>query len=201
MRYLQSHYDEGSGSATMKLEIFASQSASQVGFVDFWAKQYRYGLERLYNDNIGKPLNEARIWNLFKWKNGNEKIAENKKTSIRKVYLAELHNLPSLTSAEDGKMYLRKLKGGAIWNIFWLHCLNHAIFPIFDQHTYRAMALILSLKPSELPVDNKTKTTIYFDQYIPFLRKFDAIDEKKWKTLDEALFAYGRFLKKGLSGK
>ena len=182
----------------MKLEVAQFVSANETDFVAFWSKEYSYDLEHLYDENIEKPLNENRVWALYKWKNGTEEIAKKKQQSIQTVYLPELNNLPALSSHEDGKKYLASLRGGTIWNIFWLHCINQKLFPIFDQHTYRAMAKICGLSLSEIPDSRPQKIQTYFDCYIPFIKKFPNSSDRE---IDKALFAYGRFLKRGLSGK
>jgi hypothetical protein len=140
-------------------------------FVSFWSARYRYENEDLYDDNIGKPLTPPRVWQLFQWKNGTLNIAPRKRQSVETVYLPRLQSLPTLRNHNDGRTYVERLGGGAIWNIFWLHCLNRELFPIFDQHTYRAMASIEGLPIREIPSTCEEKTAIYFDQYIPFLTK------------------------------
>ncbi len=182
----------------MKLEIAKLSKVPQAQFVSFWCAQYYYDLEHLYDDNIDQPLTEDSVWDLYKWKNGTVKIAAKKQKSIRSVYLPELARIPSLTTLHDGQDYLTKIAGGAIWNIFWIHCINPRLFPIFDQHTYRSMAEIDSLKQAEITSAHKKKIDVYFKQYIPFTKKFIGICAR---DLDKALFAYGRFLKKGFSGK
>ena len=182
----------------MKLEIVQFVTASPVDFASFWSAQYRYELEPLYDNNIGQPLTEDRVWHLYKWKNGTEEIAANKKQSIRTVYLPELGSIPSLTTLQEGRDYLARLSGGAIWDIFWLHCVNPDLFPIFDQHTYRSMAKLETMSQTEIPANRSNRIDSYFNQYIPFTKKFPSIRPRE---LDRALFAYGRFLKKGLSGK
>ena len=182
----------------MKLEVAKFESATPVDFVSFWSKQYQYDLEYLYNDNIGLPLTNDRVWHLYKWKNGSEKIAAQKQKSIQTVYISQLENIPNLKTHREGQDYLATLSGGAIWAIFWLHCVNPQLFPIFDQHTYRSMARIEALPTAEIPDNRKAKIAAYFQLYIPFTKKFKDTSDRE---LDRALFAYGRFLKRGLSGK
>ena len=167
-------------------------------FVDFWAQQYSDRLEHLYEQNINRPLTEERVWSLFRWKNGTERIARQKAESIQTNYLAELGRTPVLRNIDDGRAYLAQLRGGPIWNIFWLHCLRPELFPIFDQHTYRAMACIEQLEPRELPDARRRKIEIYLGQFIPFRRNFGDAD---LRSVDKALFAYGRFLKWGFAGR
>ena len=182
----------------MNLQIPKWQPAGISDFVTFWADTYSDDLEHLYNDNIGQKLNEDRVWSLYKWKNGSEHISEKKQQSIRTIYLPKLGELPVLTTPDSGKLYVQNLHGGAIWDIFWLHCVNPPLFPIFDQHTFRAMAKIDGLTPAEIPDTRNKKLQIYFDQYIPFVQRFQ---NQKPRQIDKALFAYGRFLKWGFAGR
>ena len=147
----------------------------------------------LYDENIGQPLSEERIWQLYRWKNGTSRIAEKKKQSIRLTYISALPDLPSLCSRDDGRSYADSLNCGGIWDIFWLHCLAPNLFPIFDQHTYRAMARIKGIIPSEIETARRRKLAAYFDVYLPFVDSFG--NDIPPRDLDKALFAYGRFLK------
>lgn len=179
----------------MRLEVLQAECAEVSRFIDFWSEQYSYHLEHLYDDSCGRPLTEERVWNLYKWKNGSEKIAAQKRRAIENVYIRELSCLPSLCTLDDGQGYLATLKGGPIWGIFWLHCINPTLFPIFDQHTYRAMARIKSFSPVEIPSSRNGKISAYFERYVPFTKEFGDVDRRK---LDKALVTYGAFLKKGL---
>ena len=184
---------------SLKFEVVKRVSTDGKDFVNFWRKQYFYDLEYLYDENIEKlPLDENAVWALFKWKNGTEEIAQKKKQSIIRVYLPQLKKLPTLKSLQDGKNYLVCLHGGAIWDIFWLHCSNPRLFPIFDQHTYRSMAKISGMTLGEIPSTRSEKIRSYFEEYIPFTKQFR---NASLRDLDRALFAYGRFLKRGLSGR
>lgn len=184
----------------LKLEIVKYVLAkTKSEFVVFWSKQYFYEREYLYDENIGKTsLDKGSVWKLFRWKNGTEEIAQMKKQSIKDTYLPQLKKLPSLKSLKDGDNYLVTLHGGPIWDIFWLHCINPELFPIFDQHTYRSMAKISGLPLTEIPKARPQIIRSYFDKYIPFTKQFTKVTRR---DLDKALFAYGRFLKRGLGGK
>src|ERR1035437_1959077 len=105
----------------MNLQIIDFKSTSANEFIDFWSSRYSYPLEHIYDDNIGKTLTEQRVIDLFEWKNG-RKISGNKVASIQRNYLPKLvQQKPG--SIEEGRVYLASLGGGAVWGIFWLHCL------------------------------------------------------------------------------
>lgn len=154
-------------------------------FIDHWSSRYRYSDEEKYDNNIGKPLTEQSRLELFEWKNGSG-LSERKLQSI-------LKNYPLSFAGNKEERYLNHNKsGGAIWNIFYLHCLEPESWPIFDQHTFRAMKFIISGEFVEIGKTNKHKYDSYRNEYLPFLRMLNLPDNRK---LDKALFAFGQFLK------
>lgn len=180
----------------MNLQIFNLAPADSEQFVTFWSARYSYPNPHLYLDNIGQTLTADRVWKLYQWKNGTSKISAKKKQSIQTTYIAALDKLPNLRTIDDGKHYVKELGGGGIWDIFWLHCIAPCLFPIFDQHTFRAMETIKTAVASEIPTSRDRKLQSYFDDYLPFLSKFGTLDKR---NVDQALFAYGRFLKSGFA--
>ena len=174
----------------MDLPVFQKLLVPKSKFISFWSKQYYYPKDHLYNNNIGKTLTEARIWELFLWKNG-KPLSEKKKLSVRDNFIRESDNIPSNHDKFTLKSYFNK-SGGTIWRIFWLHCNQPNIFPIFDQHVYRAMATIEQWEDVELPLSNRDKVKKYINFYLPFWKEFTAFPSKK---VDEALWSYGKFLK------
>lgn len=154
-------------------------------FINHWEKKYFYSEENKYNYNIGYPLTEKSRLELFEWKNGSI-ISQKKFKSI-------MENYPLVYNGDREERYLNyKKEGGAIWNIFYLHCLEPDKYPIFDQHTYRAMIYIKTGKIIEIKSTNKQKYEIYIKEYIPFIKSLKGFDNRK---LDKALFAFGQFLK------
>ena len=176
----------------MKLPILKYHFVHADEFIVFWSEQYEYTNEHLYDENIGKELTEERIWNLFLWKNGRP-LSEKKRKSVRENYINEKITIPSNPSIPFLKEYLN-LPGGAIWRIFWLHCNYPKKFPIYDQNVHRAMANLEGWKNIEIPSYNKEKVENYLNKYLPFWSVFADFDSKK---VDEALWAYGQFIKLG----
>ena len=165
---------------------------SHKDFVSSWAPVYEYKLELLYDRNIGKELNPTRIEVLFLWKNGGT-IAARKLASVRRNFVdrrGELDDLDEATSAEDFLRHFRN--GGAIWRIFWLHLWKPDLYPIFDQHVYRAMTWIRSGVPGEIPVADPKKIRSYLDDYLPFHAEFTGLDQR---LVDKALWACGKCMK------
>lgn len=164
---------------------FEIKAQDKEAFVAHWAAKYNYPAGEKYTENIGKPLTERSRQALFEWKNGS--VLSNAKMA------GVVENYPLDFNGDKRARYLNHRElGGAIWNIFYLHCLDPATWPIFDQHTYRAMRYIQTGQITEIGYTSKQKYSVYVDEYIPFLRNFDG---HELRQLDKALFAFGQFLK------
>jgi hypothetical protein len=188
-----------------RIFICEAVAAEQNRFLEFWASQYRYELEHLYETNISiKPFTDNAIWSLFEWKNGGT-IAEKKKKPVRNFiahkeddFVKQATQFAPTNSDEPAvlaKEFLTLFStGGAIWRIFWLHCCNQA-FPIYDQHVHRAMVFIEEGRIEELDdaseKKDKKKVELYLTKYLPFHAQFSG-DQRK---IDKALVTFGRFLK------
>jgi hypothetical protein len=91
---------------------------------------------------------------------------------------------------------LQDKKGfGFIWSIFVLHCFYPKIYPLFDQHVYRAYKFLVS--------DGKEITKFAPDdwnEYMNYKVFFSNILSNiniHYSQLDRALWAYGKHLKQG----
>lgn len=177
-------------------QTFNVINSNEADFVRFWSQHYNYPDNYLYDENIDLSPSEQRTKNLYRWKNGTD-LSRKKAQSVEAIYVAETNKGPPSVDRSTGRAYLDTLKGGAIWDIFWLHCLDKAAFPIFDQHTYRAMAKITRQSPPEIPVSRTDKLNAYFTTYLSFVDGFSRTIDRR--ELDKALFAYGRFLKSDFS--
>ena len=175
----------------MQFPVFIETIVNKSEFINFWSKQYDFKNEHLYNQNIGKELNEDRIWALFRWKNGGP-LSKKKQVSIKENFINEQIGIPSNLNNYNLRIYLKK-PGGAIWRIFWLHCNNPKIYPIYDQHVHRAMAKLKRWdRDLVIPSQNREKVEMYINSYLPFWSEFTEFPSKK---VDEALWSYGKFLK------
>jgi hypothetical protein len=174
----------------VQLPVFREDFVNKSEFINFWSKQYSFENEHLYDDNIGKELIEDRIWALFRWKNG-KPLSGKKRASVKENFINEKIKIPQYLDNTVLSTYLNR-PGGAIWRIFWLHCNNPNIYPIYDQHVHRAMAKIKAWEEPEIPPQNRVKVEMYIKHYLQFWREFL---EFPAKPVDEALWAHGKFLK------
>ena len=164
---------------------FQIQSKDKAEFLQHWASKYRDPNEKKYLSNIDKSLTNESLQELFEWKNGSI-ISTTKLRSITENY-------PLSFKGDPAERYLNHKKpGGAIWNIFFLHCLNPKKWPIFDQHSYRAMRYLKTSNITEIGNTNRLKYVAYQCEYIPFFKEFSSSNSRQ---IDMALFSFGQFLK------
>jgi hypothetical protein len=90
-------------------------------FLDHWSERYRDPKSRdrdKYDPYVGEPLTAPSRLHLFEWKNGSS-LSKSKRNSVSKNYPL------SFAKNEMEKRYLDpKASGGAIWNIFYMHCID-----------------------------------------------------------------------------
>jgi hypothetical protein len=167
---------------------FAIQFNSLEEFLDHWSARYperNFGDRDKYDPFVGKRLTEPSRLHLFEWKNGS-KISKAKSASVSKNYPL------SFPKSELEERYLNPQRsGGAIWNIFYMHCIDPVTWPIFDQHTYRAMHFMKTGDLKEIPFAKAKVYKSYKEEYIPFVTNLNS-DQRR---IDKALFAFGQFLK------
>ncbi|MHB1422159.1 MAG: hypothetical protein ACYC3I_02960 [Gemmataceae bacterium] len=157
-------------------------------FVQFWERFYFGYDENFYRENIGQPLTEKRIADWFEWKNG-KPLSRNASQTIKRYSSAKeriCDKADALTLAE----FLNR-QGGPIWRIFWLHLQHPKVFPIYDQHVHRAMAILLKWAEIELPSYNPKKVRIYLGEYHPFFKQFEGCEHR---PVDRALWTFGQLL-------
>src|SRR6266511_1632125 len=176
----------------MSMVIYQPVEADRAAFVQFWSARYFYPKEELYDKNIGRELTEARILELFTWKNGTP-LSKLKRAAVMRNYGAKGTELSRIPRDESvAKLLSRFAKGGAIWRIFWLHCWQPRRFPIYDQHVHRAMRFIQDGVLEEIGGTDRAKVRSYLDNYMQFHSKFNGQDPR---LVDKALWAFGKFLK------
>jgi hypothetical protein len=167
---------------------FAIECSSLEIFLDHWSAKYRYPKysdAEKYDPYVGKDLSTSSRLHLFEWKNGSA-LSKAKLTSVSVNYPL---SFPKHMLEER---YLNpRTGGGAIWNIFYMHCIDPEAWPIFDQHTYRAMHFMKTGRIAEIPSAKFRIYESYKNEYLPFVRLLNSHQRK----IDRALFAFGQFLK------
>lgn len=165
---------------------FSIEFDSPERFLEHWSRNYPDSYDPVkYEPYVGRPLSEASRLLLFEWKNGSV-LSKRKRVSVLKNY-----PLSFPRDALERRYLNARSAGGAIWNIFYMHCIDPASWPIFDQHTYRAMNFMKTGRLAELPQRKAEIYEVYKNEYVPFVRLLNS-DLRK---IDRALFSFGKFLK------
>ena len=179
-------------------------SFDATNFVATWGKLYNYPDYDVYTKLLrNKFLDSDDLYKLFKWKNRMDLSGKKRETyeSKIKIHLGLINKYrQERKSIEISYEGFKNIP--AIWRIFLLHIIQPLVYPIFDQHVYRAYAVINKLDKKELPLNNKEKFRIYDDLYVPFF--FDFGGENKQNDyvanynnfeIDKALWAFGKAFK------
>jgi len=175
----------------VQLIIYEPVEADAKAFIDFWAARYTGYDDDFYYANVGQQLTEARILDLFEWKNG-RRLSQEKLDSVLRNFVARRAELDQIRQDESAAALLSRFsEGGPIFRIFWLHCWQPTQFPIYDQHVHRAMRFIQAGVREEIPEKEPDKIEAYLDQYMPFHSQFDGI---AYRAVDKALWSFGKFI-------
>jgi hypothetical protein len=179
------------------IKLTPSEPISPLEFVRFWSSCYDYGSlkENLYLRAIRKkPMSLQDLEGLFEWKNGG-RLSEKKKKGLKKI-TDKMVLINKLKSKFNFDVFRKEFNfiSGAIWKIFLLHVIAPDKYPIFDQHVYRAFCFLTEGSIKEIPKRNADKERFYFEEYLVFFNELSAKGVSRKKT-DEALWAFGKFLK------
>ena len=166
-------------------------------FIDCWSKYYDYRGNEIYFKHLNKnPLETEDIRELFKWKNG-MRLSTLKGISFETKIMPRLEIINNLK--QERRITFQIINDSfhdvsAIWKIFLAHIVNPRRFPIFDQHVYRAMIYLQTQKIEELKNYDQVKLEKYQNEYLKFFNNIST-EISDYKKYDEAMWAFGRFLK------
>lgn len=179
--------------------MLVQKNCSAAEFVDFWYPFYEYDSENLYSDNIYKTnYSNDDLKSLFTWKNG-MRLSINKNSSLERKILRKLNTVNQLKtnfSIQDYNDAFAELS--TIWKIFLLHCIQPKIYPIFDQHVYRAMKFVQHQTIKEVLKSEDQKYRQYFDDYLSFFNLLVDESGRDYINVDRALWVFGKSLKLSL---
>jgi len=181
----------------MKLPVFKIEWTNNPKvFINQWSQLYNYPLEKLYSERILlHEYTEEDIRQLFIWKNGTP-LSIRKAESLQTKIICKIKLINDLKKQFRLELFRSEFSNvSAIWKIYLLHLIAPGLYPIFDQHVYRAYHYIQNQFISEIPSSNRQKEIDYFDNYVYFFRKLEKLSNSPSKNIDEALWAFGKFLK------
>ena len=189
----------------MEYPIFHFQNVSAAEFVKRWSAEYRRKekpvVRGLYNQNMAiRPCTEESITNLLHWKNGStfKGRFSGKKAKLVKEIVGKLEVVNQLEAQWDDQLFKEQLRpdnNGPIWKLFLLHVIQPAIFPIFDQHVYRAQIYLQTTNIVELSKTRKSRFNLFINDFMPLFNELKKETKASVKEVDEAMWAFGKFLK------
>lgn len=198
-----------------EIDNFNLQMARE--FVEFWSQFYDYRVPLLNGEgdidyfaelNVDGKLDQQNISRLLRWKDprlltettlhGKNKGKQNNTVAKVVALVAKLNEFRqgSITDCEARCMVDGIFKQGIVYRVFLLHIAKPHLYPMGDQHVFRVFAL-----------HNRTKVPTDWSSYDCFRRYFaklaaaTGVDEelknvRDLKRIDNALMAFGQFLKK-----
>jgi hypothetical protein len=185
------------------LNINIKPVESLKDFCDVWSTLYtdkaKDGL--LYYPAIKDSIiNEKLLLDYFVWKNG-YRLSIPKENSINNNILSKLDEINALRDSKTSNLESIRLSFpnvSDIWFITLAHLINPREFPVFDQHVYRAYKFIEKQTIDTPEYDKETKRlSLYTELYLPFFKTLASTDTTvEAKKLDEALWAFGKFIGK-----
>lgn len=176
-------------------------------FIHDWSLRYDYqNGEQDYDGNINQQWinlnnqdNETRLWTLFKWKFVNNRNGENVLGKIEWfANQRQLHANAAIIVDNAEQEYTNLDTTSPIYDIFFMHCLDRVNWPVYDQHTHRAMRYMMHGHQENF---SDPSMDVYLNIYKNFV--FDQLaygnqDSGYLRKIDKALFAFGKFLKSKL---
>jgi hypothetical protein len=95
----------------VQLIIYEPVGADPKVFVDFWAARYTGYDDDFYYANVGQELTQARILDLFEWKNG-RRLSEEKRDSVLRNFVARRGELDQIGQDEAAAALLSRFSEG-----------------------------------------------------------------------------------------
>lgn len=165
-------------------------------FIRYWDSMYDYKLEPIYAKYIGNALHEEGIRKLYEWKNGIENIMTGKKGTTVEFIQAQLPSLWDLRENWNEEQFNKQFeKIGLVWRVFLMHIIHPERFPIYDQHVLRAYRYLQEGKVIQEKITDKS-IIHYREHYTPFFLNLVQVSHNLGrKQVDNALWAFGKFLK------
>jgi len=178
-------------------------------FIQFWQQYYSESTypekEYLYHLKKDGSLTPEDLLYLLEWKNA-KPLSQKKQLIYEKAKknldrLMKYRNLGRFKADHEFELYSlvsEIVRTGLIWKIFLMHVARPDDFPLFDQHVYRSYYFLKNgeIIDRTLTEDDKNLYQEYFS-YVTKIRDDTSLD---LRTIDKALFAFGKFLKEHKGG-
>ena len=178
------------------------QTTDWSTFIQFWETIYNYSSSSDAYDKyvVNRPVNfiltDSHIRELYQWKNNTgETLAAPKAASVEKNIVAHIDVIQQLAVTWDDDTFVQYFgEMRTIWQTFLMHIIQPDLFPIFDQHVYRAYAYLQWGEVSELKGTVKHQIALY-ETYQRFFKEIQSTSQCPPRSLDKAFWAFGKFIK------
>ncbi len=186
------------------------KEVSAGDFVQYWSQFYKERTKypnRVYIEILknNKYLLKENIDWLFEWKKGNPWQGNRKLASIGKIEVSKVNTFREkiTVNSSDIEEYYTYSKGlfpnGFVYRIFLFHISRPLEFPIIDEYVVAAYNYFTTDNMTTSPTGKNYQK--YKKEYIEFFNTIhreaglaENLQEKK--LVDNALMAFGQFLKK-----
>ncbi len=105
-------------------------------------------------------------------------------------------NIPNVLEGNEPKVLIEmkeKSGFGFIWGLFILHSFYPKIYPLYDQHVYRAYKYIQN--PNAALTNTAPNSWLEYYKYTCFFKELVSKGNYSERRVDRALWAYGKYLK------
>lgn len=144
-----------------------------------------------FTDNCGLNYRFTNRWGV------NSPVGYNNWLELTNNQEKLLKEVPSIFPEKPPKIFdemIQKKGFGFIWASFVLHSIYPEVYPLYDQHVYRAF--IKSQYPNQKsPQTAKTTWSAYTEYRSFFIKQSKDVQLPYW-IVDRALWTYGKHLKK-----
>lgn len=206
----------------LNLERFTDFNADELNqFVNCWASYYRYSVKKMtlsgkvsdeeidyFSEiNFNNDLTQENVINLLRWKDpkylsnhilsGPNEGSSNDRVDRVVDKLSELNQFrrSEITSDDFKKITSQFFPNGIIWEIFIFHICKPLSYPIADQHVFRSYHYHNNCQLND-GWEKYEKYRKYFHGMFKMMPETIGDELHRRKKLDNALMAYGQFLKK-----
>jgi hypothetical protein len=185
-------------------------------FVAFWNGFYNYRIKVFGEDsdinylaelNIGADLNDDNVRRLLRWKDphhlterilsGPSEGQPNKRVARVLDALDTINRFRqgSISETAMQEMVVSLFPSGLVFQVFIMHIARPHIYPIADQHVFRAYGVHHGIEPHAT-----WDTYLGYTQYFAEIARVLQIDRSpentaSLKRIDNALMVFGQFLK------
>ena len=197
-----------------RIFILEKKETKITDFINFWEKIYdnvnkniKFRDNDYYWNNIGIkgenliPLKQENIKPLFLWKNG-KNLSKNKLNIVRKVQenikkLNDFRKISEISWKHFDDFYnnvaLECVKTTApVFSLFIVHIAQPFKYPIIDQNVIRSFRYLSEGEKTEINPNNYLKI---YKNFIEFFNEILILSKLSFRSVDKALWAFGRFLK------